>query len=268
MTESAVAYYVYCVVPAGEVPALEGLAGVDPSFEVGSLTQDDVTAVVSRVRLREFGAESLVRNLEDLAWLERAARAHDAVLARALTGDAVVPLRLCTIFTDEAGVRDALRRKHEPLLAALRRVRGHTEWSVKILADPQMLEAASRERSSAHAGAGTQAAGRAYFERKKLERAGRDDARATIQRAAEEADVCLRGEAAAATRLAPQDRRLSGRSGEMVLNCAYLVERSNTAKFAALAQELDARHRDIGLTLELSGPFAPYNFVPSGAQAR
>jgi hypothetical protein len=54
----------------------------------------------------------------------------------------------------------------------------------------------------------------------------------------------------------------------MVLNGAYLVERANTATFAALARDLDARHRDIGLTLELSGPFAPYNFVPSGAQAR
>ena len=63
------------------------------------------------------------------------------------------------------------------------------------------------------------------------------------------------------TTLTPQDRRVSGRPGQMVLNGAYLVERSRGAEFAALAKEIDAGHRHIGLALELSGPFAPYNFA-------
>jgi hypothetical protein len=268
MTETALAYYAYCIVPFGEVPALEGLAGVDPSFEVGSLTEGDLSAVVSRVPLQEFGVEGLKRNLEDLDWLERTARAHEAVLARVLVGEAVVPLRLFTIFVHEAGVHDALRREREPLLTALRRVRGHMEWSVKLLADPRTLEAASRESSSALAGADAQGAGHAYFARKKLERVGRDDARATIKRAAEETHARLRDQALDATTLPPQDRRLSGRSGEMVLNGAYLIERSRAARFAALTEELDARHHEIGLRLELTGPFAPYNFVPSGNQPK
>jgi hypothetical protein len=269
MTEAALAYYVYCIVPAGGLPVLERLAGVDPSFEeVDSLTQGDLTAVVSRVRLQEFGAEALERKLEDLAWLERTARAHEAVLARVLGGEAVVPLRLFTIFVDEVGVRDALRREREPLLTALRRVRGHAEWSVKVLADPRTVEAASHERGSSLAGVEAQGAGHAYFARKKVERVGRDDVRATIERAAEETHARLRGQAAAATTLPPQDRRLSGRAGEMVLNGAYLVERSSAARFAAVAKELDARHHEIGLTLELSGPFAPYNFVPSGNRSK
>jgi hypothetical protein len=264
ITETTSLCYLYCIAPAGEGPALEGLAGVDSSFEVGWLTQDVLSAAVSRVRAQEFAAEALKRNLEDLAWLERTARAHDAVLARVLVGNAVVPLRLCTIFADQDGVRDVLRREREPLLAALERVRGRAEWSVKVLADPRALEAAYRERNSALAGADAQPAGRAYFARKQLERAAQDDARAMIERAAEETHALLRDQAAAATTLPPQNRQLSGRSGEMVLNGAYLVERSSAAKFAALTKELDARHREIGLALELSGPFAPYNFVPAG----
>jgi hypothetical protein len=264
MSEAALAYYVYCIVPAGELSVLEGLAGVDPSYGVDVVTQGDLSAVVSRVQLQEFGAEALERKLEDLAWLERTARAHEAVLARVLAGEAVVPLRLFTIFVSEVGVRNALRQERESFLTALRRVRGHTEWSVKILADPRTVEAAAREDSSALAEAGAQGAGHAYFARKKLERGSQDDARATIERAAEETHERLREQAAAATTLPPQDPRLSGRSGKMVLNGAYLVERSSAARFAALATELDARHHEIGLTLELDGPFAPYNFVPSG----
>lgn len=263
MTED-LACYVYCVAPAGDVPALEGLVGVDPSSEVGGLTEGELTAVFSGVRPEEFGAEPLKRNLEDLAWLERTARAHNEVLARVLAGNAVVPLRLCTIFDDEEGVRDALRRDRQPLLAALRRVHGHTEWSVKVLADPRVVEAAARERHAVSTEAGARSAGHEYFARKKLERVVHEDARAMIEQAAEDTHAQLRDYAAAATTLPPQHRQLSGRSGEMVLNGAYLVERSNAAEFAALAKQLGASHRDLGLRLELTGPFAPYNFVAAG----
>jgi hypothetical protein len=268
MTDPDRACYVYCIAPAGEVPPLDGLAGVDPCFEVTCLTDGDLSAVVSRVRTEEFAADALKRNLEDLDWLERTARAHNEVLARMLAGNAVVPLRLCTIFGDEEGVRDVLRREHEPLLAALKRVHGHTEWSVKLLAEPQALQAATHERGSGRTGADVAGAGRAYFARKQLERVARVEAREIIEQAAEETHARLCEQATAATTLPPQDRQLSGRSGQMVLNGAYLVERSRANEFAAVARELDTRHHEIGLTLELSGPFAPYNFVSAAESSK
>lgn len=265
MSETELAWYVYCIGPAGELPPLDGLAGVDSSFEIRCVTEEGLSAVVSRVQARDFAADALKEKLEDLAWLERTARRHDAVLARALAGNAVVPLRLCTIFADENGVRAVLRGERESLMATLRRVRGRSEWSVKVLADPSALQTVVRERTAPVAEADEPAAGRAYFTRKRVERAAKEDARARIERAAEETDARLRAHAADATRLPPQTRQLSGRPGEMVLNGAYLVERSSAAEFAALTRALDARHRELGLALELSGPFAPYNFVSGGA---
>src|SRR5919197_477839 len=147
MSERDLGCYVYCVVRAGEHPSVQDLTGVNPPFGIELVTHGDLSALMSRVRLEEFGAEPLKRNLEDLGWVERTARAHDAVLARALTADAVVPLRLCTIFTDEAHVRDMLQREQERLLDALQRLRGHAEWSVKVLVEPRELEAAVRDRS-------------------------------------------------------------------------------------------------------------------------
>jgi gas vesicle protein GvpL/GvpF len=265
MTEPALGCYVYCVVRAGEHPSLEGLAGVDPDFGVEVLTHGGVSALVSRVRLEEFGAEALKRNLEDLAWVERTARAHDAVLACALAGDALVPFRLCTIFTDNAHVHDMLERERESLDEALERLRGHAEWSIKVLADQHKLEAAARERSPALAATTAdvegEAPGRAFFARRKLDQALRDEARAMADAAAEEVHTRLREEATAATLLRPQHPELSGRSGQMLLNGAYLVHRSRAAEFAAVARELGERHRGIGLEVESSGPWAPYNFV-------
>jgi hypothetical protein len=266
MTEQGLGCYVYCVTAREESPPLEGVPGVDPAFEVEVLEHGPLSAVMSRVPLDEFGAEPLKRNLEDLAWLERAARGHQSVLDGALASDAVVPLRLCTIFADDGQVRDMLEREGEVLLEALERVRGHAEWSVKLLADAHAIEAAARERGlppamSSEATGGEEPPGRAYLTRKKLDRALRDEVRAISQSAAEETHSRLKQQATAATLLPAQNPEVSGRKGDMVLNGAYLVERDRAVEFASVAQELADRHREQGLVLEWTGPWAPYNFT-------
>jgi Gas vesicle synthesis protein GvpL/GvpF len=269
MSEARLGCYVYCVIGADERPPLDALRGVDPAFGVKLVTRGRLSAVVSSVSLDEFGSETLKRNLEDLEWLERTARAHQAVLERALSSSAVVPMRLCTIFSDEAHVREMLDREEEVLLSALERLQNHSEWSVKVLADPAQVEAAARARrqGSAAADAGAEGAGRAYLARKKAERGLREEARAMLEGAAEEIHARLSEEAAAATVLAPQNPKLSGRTGEMVLNGAYLVHRSGVTDFAEAVQDLRQRHRNLSLQLELGGPWAPYNFVAEAQPA-
>jgi Gas vesicle synthesis protein GvpL/GvpF len=269
MSEARLGCYLYCVIGAEERPPLDGVRGVDPAFGVELVTHGGLSAVVSPVSLNEFGAEALKRNLEDMEWLERTARTHQAVLDRALSTAAVVPMRLCTIFSDQAHIREMLEREQEILLTTLERLRDHSEWSVKALADRAQMQAAAQARSGA-AGtseAGAEGAGRAYLARKKAERGLREEARAMVERAAEEIHGRLSDEAAAATVLAPQNPELSGRSGEMVLNGAYLVHRTRVTEFAAAVEELRQRHRDLGLELELGGPWAPYNFVTEAQPA-
>jgi hypothetical protein len=265
MADPGLGCYVYCVTAASESPDLDGVQGIDPGFDVEVLENGPLSAVVSRVPLDEFGADPLKRNLEDLAWLERVARGHQSVLDHALASDAVVPLRLCTIFADERQVRIMLEREQEAMLDALERVRGHTEWSVKLLADAEAIEAAARERSGGHAVAGSgpeeESPGRAYLSRKKFDRALREEAHAISTRAAEETHRRMKEQAAAATLLPAQNPEVSGRSGQMVLNGAYLVERDRAEEFTSVAQELADRYRRHGLELEWTGPWAPYNFI-------
>jgi hypothetical protein len=266
MSGPALAWYVYCVVPADNDVSFDGLTGVDPEFGVRVLTSDAVSAVVSPVGLSDFGAEALRRNLEDLAGLERTARAHDAVLARAMTGEAVVPLRLCTIFAEEHHVLDMLGRERARLLDELDRLRGHAEWSVKILADRNALEAAARRTASMPVLAGTSsdAPGHAYLARKKEDHGLRELARAMVDAAVEEAHARLTDEATTAVLLRLQNPDVSQRPGHMVLNGAYLVHRSRAGAFTAVVRELGEAQRDRGLRVELAGPWAPYSFVTTG----
>ena len=54
----------------------------------------------------------------------------------------------------------------------------------------------------------------------------------------------------------------------MVMNAAYLVEAGKVARFRELIGELEQRYGKLGIGLELTGPWPPYNFVPSSASAR
>jgi Gas vesicle synthesis protein GvpL/GvpF len=270
MTEPVLGCYAYGVVPAGEALALDGLSGVEPGSRVVLLTHRELGVVVSEVHLEEFGAEALKRNLEDLDWLERTARAHDAVLAHALSAEAVIPLRLCTIFDDEKRAREMLDSERGPLLDALARLRGRSEWNVKLLADPQAMEMQGREPTRGMAGGAgggePGSRGRAYFARKKQARAASDETRAAIEAAAKAIHSQLAERSAAAAVLPPQHPAVSGRAGRMVLNGAYLVDRARAREFAALADESAERYPGPGLAVECSGPWPPYHFVTTGRE--
>ena len=272
MTERRLGCYVYCVIRAGEQPPLDDLVGVDAAHGIEVRTHRELVAVTSQVRLEEFGSDALRRNLEDLAWLERTALAHNAVLARMRACEAVVPFRTCTIFDDQTRVAEMLERRQAYFRAALERLRRRDEWSVKMLADRQRLEAATRERVPAPLAARAsvekpETPGRAFFARKKLDRSIADEAATVAQTAARQAHDQLGTHAAAARLLPPQDPRLSGRSGDMVLNGAYLVDRSAAAAFETTIDQLRRDECPEGVELVLSGPFAPYNFVDAPEEA-
>jgi gas vesicle protein GvpL/GvpF len=263
------ALWAYCVVGADRPapdPTLTGVAGGPVTrVEAGALA-----ALVSRVPLSEFAAEPLRANLNDLDWLERVARAHEEVLDAALAGSTIVPLRLCTIYQTEDGVREMLERESRAMLEVLARLEDHQEWAVKLFVDRAELEREARSRSpdasALEAELEASTGGGAYILRRRLEREIRAEADRLAGELAEDVHARLVAATSAAITLRAQNRELSGREGEMLLNGAYLVEAARVDRLTALVSELDEHHRALGARVELTGPWPPYNFVtPDGA---
>ena len=225
-----------------------------------------LAALVSAVPRAEFDAEPLRRNLNDLAWLERVARAHEAALERVLAATTVVPLRLCTLYEDEAGVRRMLERESRALSEALDLLAGREEWGVKLLVDPDRLASAvsadtgESEVSEDDLSGGSE--GTAYMLRRRRERGARERASAMAAEVADEAHERLRRPALDSVRHPAQNRDLSGHQGEMLLNGAYLVQAGRAGDLRAVARDLEARHAALGARVEVTGPWPPYNFVP------
>jgi hypothetical protein len=250
--------WAYCVTRAGDPPDVPGVHGAS----VDRVEGNGLVAFVSRVPLDEFGEEPLRRNLNDLQWLERVARSHEAVLERALDRSTIVPLRICTIFADEQGVQRMLAEQETALHTALDALAGRQEWGVKLLVDRSSLEAVAAERTPPEEGLEAQGAGGAYLLRRRHERQLREAADRLAEGLADDVHARLLDWASDAVVNPPQNRELSGHEGDMLLNAAYLVETAKVDRLRELVGELQEQHRGLGATLELTGPWPPYNFVP------
>lgn len=244
--------YAYAITRDLAPDDLEGRTGIRdaPLRLVG---HGDLAAVVSDVDLDEFGEDGLRRNLEDLSWLQLVATGHDTVARTVAERVPTVPLRLATVFLGEESLRARLAELADTAAAALDRVTGRSEWSVKVYADPQ-TEPAPDEPAPEGAGAG-----RAYLLQRRAATQRREDA----ARADAEIGVVvhdrLREASMATRRLAAQDRRLSGHRGEMVLNGAYLVDNERIDAFTSLVEELAGGHEHV--RVEVEGPWPPYSFA-------
>jgi hypothetical protein len=247
MPESALMWAYGVVAGAQAAPDADGVDG----RPVVLVVHGGLGALVSAVPSDRFSAEALQPRLEDLDTLAELARAHDAVLEAALEHGDVVPFRMCTLYATPQAVRDMLGAEADRFATELARLHGKTEWGVKGFAVPRGEESQQDRPAS----------GAEYLARRRAQRRHAESAGDALASAVAEVHACLADRAAAAVASRPQDRRLSGRDLEMVLNGAYLVARDGADEFAGELLALRRRHAESGLTLELTGPWPPYHFV-------
>jgi hypothetical protein len=245
------AIYVYAIAPV-KSPALPAeLVGVSGE-KVEAIRHENLVAYASRVPLDEFGESPLRRNLEDLDWLERTARAHDAVVAKAFETSVIVPVRLATIFNDVSNLRNMLEQERDKILALLERLRGQREWGVKGFIGEAQNDSRSQIRT-----------GTEYLQRRRNALNAQQAATEIARVQAERVHAVLHG-IATASRLRPcQDSGLSSSSRPMILNATYLVADDRIGSFKETVGEMTSP----GLVLELTGPWAPYSFAAFDMQA-
>jgi hypothetical protein len=261
--EEALGHYVYGVVAAGSHPPPD-VSGVDPGHLARRLEEGGLAALVGAVPLAEFGEGRLEESLSRPEWLEAKVRAHEAVLEGAQAAGDVVPFRFGTVYLSEAHVRGMLVRERAVLEAALARVRGKREWGVKGLVDRERLtDWLARRRSDLADAGGPGGEGTAYLARKQASRRVEDEVEQATVALARDCHTHLAAYAADAV-VNPLPRAGED-AGAHFLNAAYLIAGSRDGELRAALRELSARYGDQGVSLRLTGPWPPYNFVATEA---
>ncbi|EFL09415.1 MULTISPECIES: GvpL/GvpF family gas vesicle protein [Actinomycetes] len=243
-------WYCYAVAEFAADNPVCGLAGLRGS-PVSAVSGTGLTALASPVPDEEFSESALQENLENLPWLEEIARAHNAVVAEASRRTCVLPLRMATIYRDEDRVREMLAEHSAQFSAALRRVRDHAEWGVKVFASLSPREEAPAE---------SPADGRSYLRQRLRQRQTRDARTNEAVEVAERIERELAQLSADIHRHRVQDPALTGRADRNILNLACLVPDTGRDRF--LSQLAELRHSDVaGIEVEVTGPWAPYSFA-------
>ncbi|GAA3486611.1 GvpL/GvpF family gas vesicle protein [Streptomyces cremeus] len=254
--------YVYAVTrPFEGVLPEEGGRGLDGE-PPRLLHHDGLVAVVSPVPAADFDEVPLKAHLEDLDWLAATARTHQAVVTALTAVTTPLPLRLATLCRDDDGVRRLLEDGRARFVRALERLDGRVEWGVKVYANAAR-KAPEEAAPKAPPSPDEPGAGRSYLQQRLAQKRSRE----TESRNADalcrklHAELSETAEAALLHRL--QDGRISGRTGQNVLNAAYLVPRADSEAFVEQVQALSPPDGG-SVTVELTGPWAPYSFAGIG----
>jgi hypothetical protein len=217
--DGGVCRYLYAACRGLDERAIDGAPGLRGA-PLELVHRDRLTAVVSSVPLAEFGPAPLRRGLEDVDWLDGVVLAHDRAVCAVSAVAPTVPLRLATVCADDDAVRDRLREWSIALACALDRVEGCAEWRVRVVSSTG--QGAAEEQTSA------------------------------VHDRLSRLSVCHR-------ELAGEDPRLSGHSGVLTLNAAYLVPLEAGEAFSTQLAELALADPD--LVVDGRGPRPPYAFA-------
>jgi hypothetical protein len=220
---------------------------------VSTTSAGKLVAVISQLPSSEFDPATWDRHADDAAWLGNVAFGHHRVLQAAVSVSDVVPFRLPSLYGDMSVLRQSLADSAELIDQVLDRIRGHVEWSIKLFRVDDSDDV-DTETEPARTGSD-------YLISRSREKKARAETNDLVRSRCHEAFEQIRQVSTAAARNAPQDPVLSGRREPMVLNAAFLVERTGQHFFREMIEEVGVTCGSEDLQLEASGPWPPYNFA-------
>ena len=259
---TAVLTYVYCLVRSPRRPVLRDVpAGLSGSRDLRALPvpparnapADGLWLVASSVPAKAYGETALQRGLQNLDWVGRRALEHEAVVEHFLTGKALLPMQLFTLFTSDERAIAHVTADRRRITAILGRVEGQNEWGLRLTWD----EKAARDTvERAHR---RPASGVDYLARKRDLLDVNRTQLAAAKAVAERVYTALAKEAADARRRTATEQAVAG--SRLLLDAAFLVPARKAATFRGSLRRNARELGRSGLVVSLTGPWPPYNFI-------
>jgi hypothetical protein len=253
--------YLYGFVPAGVDAPAAGVAGIaDRPVELVDVA--DFQAAMSFVPAEAYRPDVIEQQLEDLRWVAEQGLAHERVVAWFVDRARIVPVPLLTLYTTPAALAAAAAPRAATIGAQLRRFEGLREWDLKVSYRARDLSAHAGELSeevrALDAGIASAAPGRRFLLEKKRSDLVKERVGAIARERAGALLDELRGRARDAVVL-PIPR--ADHELPVVLHAALLVEARAEAALTDEVARRAAQLDTLGLSVQFSGPWAPYRFL-------
>ncbi|HEY5177531.1 MAG TPA: GvpL/GvpF family gas vesicle protein [Terriglobales bacterium] len=265
MENGETALYLFCFARSDAVREVRSTAVDGHSRLVVLRPSPDLCAVVSEVAREDFCGPAEELHLQQLDWVAPRAVRHEAVMEEVMAYSPILPLPFGTLFSSAETLAEFVDRHRETIALFLRRVADRREWSVKGWFDRKQAQRAltSTRLAEQQKQLGALPPGTRHFAEQRI---GRDIARELSIWL----DETCRTVASDLTSYASDSRecavgpRAHLESGiDEVLNWAFLLPDSAIAPFREQVTQANLHYQAQGLSLQLSGPWPPFRFVPA-----
>ena len=259
------AIYLLGVAPESPADTRDAIQADYSMLEIVSAFELDAWLV--RIDREDFDGPAAEKNLADINWLSPRVMAHQMAVQHIANEVALLPMRFGTLFSSEQALIEFLFNHYATIAAFLAGDGRHVEWGIKCYADWSLaVDAFQRNQRSDEAdnGAGGGAVGMTYLLKKKLLRE-RDAALHSwmVERLQPLRDELQRRVVRLADRGVLQDGK--GSTRECMANWAVLVPREQQEQLQGWVEEMRLQVLDANdsLSIEMTGPWPPYSFVPT-----
>ncbi len=247
-------YYLYCLSSTPiTLPARFIQKKVGELFVIHSLVSPQI-----------FGQEALDKQIKDIEWVTTQAQAHSEIIQQCHAQASIIPMRFPTLFTTWEGVQASVIPYESIYTDFLAKINGKSEWTVRFYAHESHLathlEHNTPELLQLKTAIEQASAGKAFILKKQYEQALHIHIDAFIQQkmhAFLQSLQPIEGKQIALN-YAQEDQETHKIIGKYV----FLVHNTEQEAFINNLQQFQTAHTSEGLSLQYSGGWAIYHFLP------
>lgn len=254
-------FYLYCLRKKNPTP-IKAVKTINKG-EVYSISHHEIEAVVSEVNLEEFGSEEIQKKAqEDVNWIKEKAQIHEHVIEQAMGSGGkilpVIPMKFGTIFKTKQSLEKILEKNYLKFKKLLEDLKRKQEWGVKIyLAEKVFTKHLRTPRKELK----TLPKGMEFFVKKQMEEVIKKEKNRRLKKIVQQVFANLQKLAVDSSQGKNLDKAITGKEEAMVLNASFLVKEEKVREFQNQVKGLKVKYQRLGLIVQESGPWPPYNFV-------
>ncbi len=268
----AATYGLYAYGLVGKQAKQPDILGIDKKHNVYSVEGRDICVMVSQIDIDQFQLQ-IKKVFSELTKFAGAApseteeilQAHENVVASLMKGTTIVPFKFGTILKDEQAASKLLQDDEEKFKKLLSKFDGREEWGLKVYANlQQFIQYTSQtepEFKNLEEKREKLSRGVAYLLGRKMEQELKSNAVTRLAKITVAIFQELGEDTYEAKLNNTLPQKLTGKKKQMVLNTVYLVEKEKVVDFCEQGKRLLEKYEPMGLDLEISGPWPPYNFT-------
>jgi hypothetical protein len=259
--------YVYALVPTKEkerFPVIKKL-GVDDKHTILLKEFGQLTAVVCNLDNQDFSKERIEEHAQDPSWITVKATHHHDVISTLHNNCTVLPLKFCTIYSNEKSLKDELSRKEENICRLLSYFKNREGWNVKIYCDKEKVTNYVNENNplikETKQKINKMSPGKQFLMKKKFDLVLLKSVNEEIETLTNKIHEKIVNLSDQYTPKKIWNKQITGKKEDMVWNGVYLINNGDaTKKFKLDVLQIQKEYEEIGFLLECTGPWPPYDF--------